>query len=265
LTQGKFTAAETVLHLAEESIRDRSPLPEATNDLNTALVRFWLATDQGSKASAWLQDQTKRNHQHTGFSILKERDEITIARILIAEGKLEPALCSLDELTKAAEAGKRYGHLIEIHNLQALALQARGHVSQALKLLERSLALSEPEKYVRMYLDENEPMQELLQAYIRSPSNLTHKSYVRKLLAAFTGFGQAILPEVRKNDLIEPLTSRELEVLQLLAEGFSNRQIAEKLVLSEGTIKFHVHHVLEKLQAHTRSEAIAKSRKQNLL
>ncbi len=86
-----------------------------------------------------------------------------------------------------------------------------------------------------------------------------------KLLAAFGGASPSAKLVSPPTDLIEPLTERELDVLHLLGDGFSNRQIAETLFFSEGTIKFHVHHVLAKLQAHTRSQAIAIARKQNLL
>ncbi len=142
-------------------------------------------------------------------------------------------------------------------------MQARGNTLQALNLLEKSLALAEPEGYLRIFLDEREQMRRLLQAYISS--HLPHKSYAMKLLDAFFESHQEIVPKTRKGDLIEPLTERELDVLHLLGNGFSNRQIAETLILSEGTIKFHVHHVLEKLQAHTRSHAIVIARKQNLI
>ena len=124
-----------------------------------------------------------------------------MARVLIAEGKLEAALSSLEDLAKVTKAGKRYGYLIEIHNLQALALQAHGHLSRALHLLEKSLVLSEPENYARIYLDENKPMQVLLQAYIRSASHPAHQSYARKLLAAFAESDQVIHPERQKDDL----------------------------------------------------------------
>ena len=128
-----------------------------------------------------------------------------------------------------------------------------------MRLLQKSLALAEPEGYLRIFLDEHEPMQDLLISYLRSGSS-HHKSYVQKLLSTFTGRSPAILSSTQSTDIVEPLTSREHEVLQLLTNGLTNREIAETLFLSEGTVKFHVHHILEKLQARTRSQAIAIAR-----
>jgi DNA-binding NarL/FixJ family response regulator len=67
------------------------------------------------------------------------------------------------------------------------------------------------------------------------------------------------------DDLIEPLTPRELEVLKLLAAGLSNRQIAAKLVLSEGTVKFYVHTIMQKLGVHSRTQALLIAREHHLL
>ncbi|HTP07587.1 MAG TPA: LuxR C-terminal-related transcriptional regulator [Anaerolineae bacterium] len=261
---GKFSAAEEALHAADESIKGHAPFPEVTSYLNAVSVGYWLATGQLPKASHWAQKKRKDADRQSAFSIPNEQDEITLARVLLAEGNFEIVLRTLERLALAAEAGQRFGRLIEIQNLQALALHAVGDTSKALILLQKSLALAEPPKYIRMFLDEGEPMQELLQAYLHTSSPL-QQSYAQELLAAFTGIGRAAAPQARLTDLIEPLTERELDVLHLLAEGLSNRQIAEKLVLSEGTIKFHVHNVLEKLQVHTRAQAIVSARKHHLL
>jgi ATP-dependent transcriptional regulator len=262
--QGQLSKAEEMLHAANESIRGHTPFSEVVSDLTAAWVGFWLATDQLPRASQWAQKQQASARLKSTFSINDEQDEITHARVLIAEGQLDTGIQSLEYLASEAETGQRFGRLIEILNLQVLASQAHGNISQALKLLQKSLALAEPEGYLRIFLDEHEPMQNLLSSYLRSGSS-QHKSYVQKLLSGFTGKSPAIVSRIQSTDIVEPLTSREREVLQLLAEGCSNRQIAETLVLSEGTVKFHVHHILEKLQARTRSQAIAIARKQNLL
>ena len=265
LANGNVSAAEHAIQLAEESIRRRSPFWGAISDLNTARVEFWLTTGQLSKASQWAQLEKGAVDSLRPFNIPNEQDEITRVRVLIAERKIEPALQALEALALATQTGHRFGRLIEIRNLQALTLHAKGSLPQALILLKENLAMCEAENYIRIFVDEKEPMQELLKAYCLHTPLAPYRSYVQKLLVAFSRRPVAILSDVHPVDLVESLTSRELEVLQLLAEGCSNRQIAEALFLSEGTIKFHVHHILEKLQARTRSQAIAIARKQNLI
>ena len=90
----------------------------------------------------------------------------------------------LERLLQAAEAGRRMGSVIEILVVQALALQAQGNVSQALASLERALALAEPEGYVRIFVDEGEPMRLLIEKQSRGQDK-TFPGYVDKLLAAF--------------------------------------------------------------------------------
>ena len=126
------------------------------------------------------------------------------------------------------------------------------------------LALTEPGNYLRVFLDSGKPMRELLLVYLQT-SAPSHKAYAQKLLDEFHGISEDIIPDRAQPDLVEPLTPRELEVLRLLTAGCSNRQIAEKLVLAEGTVKFHVHAVLEKLNVHSRTQAIAKARELNLI
>jgi LuxR family maltose regulon positive regulatory protein len=259
--QGQLSKAEEMLHAADESIKGHSPFSEVVSDLNAAWVGFWLATDQLPKASQWAQ---KLRPGASPKSINDEQDEITRTRVLIAEQQFDTALRSLECLISEAERGQRFGRLIEILNLQALALQAHGHIAQSLKVLQKSLALAEPEGYVRIFLDECEPMNHLLSSYMRSGSS-KHKSYVQRLLSIFIGKSATNVARTQPRDIVAPLTSREAEVLQLLTTGLTNREIADSLFLSEGTVKFHVHHVLEKLQARTRSQAIAIAREHNLL
>jgi LuxR family maltose regulon positive regulatory protein len=235
-------------------------MPEVICDQDAARVRYWLATNQHSTASQWAQEWEKRVKTGVVFSIPNEQNEITLARVQVAEGKLESALMNLDQLAIAAENGGRIGHLIEIRNLQALAFQARGDSGMALIILQKSLALAEPEGYIRMFVDEGEPMQEMLRNYVRSSPSV-HLAYAQRLLVVFTGIDQSASSRDQTSILVELLTAREKEILQLMAEGLSNNQIAEKLILAEGTIKFYVHSVLEKLGVHNRTQAVMEAKK----
>jgi LuxR family maltose regulon positive regulatory protein len=132
-------------------------------------------------------------------------------------------------------------------------------IPQALSVLERVITLTRPEGYIRMFVDEGEPMERLL-GLVQAREN--SKSYVCKLLASFQETDFVSLPS---SQLVDPLSDRELEVLSLIADGLSNREIAEKLVVAVSTIKTHVNHIYRKLDVNSRTQAIAKSQQLGLL
>jgi LuxR family maltose regulon positive regulatory protein len=149
--------------------------------------------------------------------------------------------------------------LLEVLLLRALALQQQGDQVGALTLLERALALAQPEGYIRLFLDEGTPMIILLcQAYAQQ----IMPEYVATLLeAAGERAAMALHPSSpRSSPLLEALTVREREVLRLLMDGASNREIASRLVLSVNTVKKHVLHICRKLGARSRAQAIAQTR-----
>jgi LuxR family maltose regulon positive regulatory protein len=121
-----------------------------------------------------------------------------------------------------------------------------------------------PGGYIRLFLDEGEAMRRLLADLIRSRAlNSVLQAYAARLLGAFSAAGAQSVAPTHAPDisgLIEPLSGRELEVLRLLAVGQSNREIAASLVISVGTVKSHVNHILGKLAAHSRTQAIAHAR-----
>lgn len=262
--QDKLPAAEEMLRRAEESIHGRGPLAGVNPDLDAARVGFWLAAGQVTRASQWAQSQSQNSAPGAAFSIVKEQEEITLARVLIAEGKFEAALRSLESLAGMAEPAGRFGRLVVMRGLQALAFQGCSDRTRALEALEKSLALAEPEAYLRAFLDEGQPMHALLLVYSQAQP-AAHQPYVQGLLGAFTVAGKIPLPQAQHPAQIEPLTRREIDVLQLMAEGFSNHKIAEKLFLAEGTVKFYVHTVLEKLGVHNRTQAIVEAKKQKII
>ena len=200
---------------------------------------------------------------------MHEFELLTLARVLIAQGAaqrdedtLHEAMELLEQLRQTAEAGECMGRIIEISMLQALALShipveemARGETNQALTALERALVLAEPEGYVRMFLDEGEPMERLL---YEAASRGIAPEYAGRLLAAFPDVVSAQLKR-SPPEMVEPLSARELEVLGLIAEGHSNREIAAKLFLSLNTVKVHCSHIYGKLGVKSRTQAVAKA------
>jgi LuxR family maltose regulon positive regulatory protein len=197
----------------------------------------------------------------------REREYLIFARVRIAQGRLDPAGAFLSEaqrllerLRADAEAKARTGSVLEILLLQALAFSAQGKGTEALPVLEHALTLAEPEGYIRLFVDEGEPMVALLrQAYARGIA----PDYVAILLAAA---GAPKLPAPPPaGSLLEPLTERELEILRLLVRGLSNQDIARELVITVGTVKSHVNHIYGKLGVQSRTQAIARAHSLKLL
>ena len=160
------------------------------------------------------------------------------------------------------------GSVIEILTLQSLAYEAQGDTPLALASLERALALAEPEGYLRIFVDEGRPMSLVLSKAI---ARGIMPDYGGKLLAVFETEGLIIgdkssFAKIKSSQpLIEPLSERELEVLQLIAQGLSNRMISERLFLAMSTVKGHNRNIFGKLQVKRRTEAVARARELSLL
>jgi len=178
------------------------------------------------------------------------------ARIHRVQGRLAEALGLLAQVSEAAEAAGGIHYLIGSLTLQAIVLQEQGRLDRALATLERALSLAEPEGYVRIFIDEGEPVAQLLR---QAAARGLQVSYVCKLLAAFTETAPL------SPSMTEPLSERELEVLRLLAAGLSNREIGEQLFLAVGTVKKYTSNIYGKLGVHKRTLAVARARELGLL
>ncbi|MBN1979205.1 MAG: hypothetical protein JW918_17550, partial [Anaerolineae bacterium] len=228
--------------------------------------------------SRWLQERgvdLESTAFHWGRSAYDEK--LVLVRLLIAQRRtrqsasgrpaggppdLQPALRFLDAQRQLAEEGDCVEWNIRISVLQALAWRALGDTPSALDALERALALAEPGGYVRTFLDGGAAVAALLR---QTKAQKAMPGYVDKLLAAF---GEMAPDEVSHPGvalLIEPLTPREDEVLQLLAAGASNAQIAGELFITVNTVKRHITHILGKLEAENRTQAAMRARELGLV
>jgi LuxR family maltose regulon positive regulatory protein len=222
-------------------------------------ARIWLAKGDLEQATRWAVGY----RQSGDTEYLRVFEDLTLARVLLAEGQAAEALDLLQNLLSPAEVDGRMGHVLEILTLQALARAVLGDTAGGLRDLERALALGEPEGYVRVYVDEGEPMAKLLrQAAVRGIA----PQYVRDLLAALA-VEHGVLGEERPTPqpLVEPLTERELEVLHLLAEGLTNPEIARRLFISLPTVKSHTSNIYGKLGVHNRKKAVTQARALGIL
>ncbi|MBK8904454.1 MAG: tetratricopeptide repeat protein [Anaerolineaceae bacterium] len=273
LAQARLRAAagavDEALHALDEAEQHyvRGPVP----DLRTPAAcraRLWAKQGRLSEAQHWAASQGLSVDDDLTY--LREFDHITLARIFLAQGKQtggerprHEALTLLNRLLTAAEAGGRTGSVLEILVQQALAHEAQGHVAAALESLARALALAEPEGYVRIFVDEGQSMATLLKKIKAKVSGL--QAYVSKLLAAFAGQSTGGAAASSEQPLVEPLSDRELEVLQLVAQGLTNRQIAERLYLALSTVKGHNRVIYGKLNVSRRTEAVARARELGIL
>ena len=269
--QGDFDGALDLLDEAEHRyVSDFHPNVRPVVALKT---RVWVAQGRLAEALGWVRER------HLSFdddlSYLREFEHVTLAKILITRYTQEPGDCSireamelLERLLNAAETGERMGSVIEILVVQALAHEAQGDITRGLEALGRSLALAEPEGYVRLFLDEGPPMARLLAEAHAAGLTL---DYTGQLLAAFPGDvptlkGAPVLtPSSTGQSLLESLSPRELEVLRLIAEGHSNREIGDQLYLALSTVKGHNRVIFGKLGVQRRTEAVARARELGLL
>ena len=228
-------------------------------------ARLWIKAGALDKARDWRNAQGISAQDDVCY--VKEFDHLTLVRLLIAEQQFEPANALLTRLLVAAKTEKRLRSVIEILVLQALILDAQHNDNAALTLFKQALTLAEPEGFVQLITAEGKGIQQLL---VATETQGVLPEYVAKL-RAFNALSPSAHPDASNTSaqmldaLIDPLTERELEVLQLIAQGFSNHAIAKKLFRALSTIKGHNRVIFAKLQVQNRTEAVARARELGLL
>jgi LuxR family maltose regulon positive regulatory protein len=280
LAQARLKEAEgdlkTALDLLEEARRlyVRSTVPDS-QPIHALKARLYLRQGRLSEALAWARERGLSVDDN--LSYLGEFEHITLARVLIAQpqndplaGSIHAAIALLERLLRAAEEGGRMGSVIEILVVQALAFQAQGNVSQALASIERALALAEPEGYVRIFVDEGEPMRMLIADFRfsiekqLSSSALAQLGYTGKLLAAFVpSVNKQSTIQNQKSEIVEPLSEREQEVLRLLRTELSGPEIARQLNVSLNTLRTHTKNIFNKLGVNNRRAAVRRAEELN--
>lgn len=276
LAQGNGEWVRQLLEREEFAVA-RFPIPQARKDVLILIpVRLALACGQLEPALHWASTCGLHYDDPLTIPLAKQRyvRYIVLARVLIARGRghrnassLAQARMLLDRLLAIAVETGAQGRRIEAHMLLALALYAQGKTKQALSTLGPIFAQAEPEGYLRLFADEGEVMAHLLT--LMAPFTTASPDYLRRIQAAIAPAWQA-QPDVSAQPAprsmpSDPLSDREHDVLQLVAEGLSNQQIAERLVLSLHTVKLHVKHLLTKLGATNRTQAVARARAFHLL
>ena len=242
------------------------------NPVPAQRARLLLAQGEVAAAARWTEERGLGPDDEPSYP--REPEYLVLARVLLAQDRPGPALGLLDWLYGAAAAQGRAGSIIEIKALAALALAADGDEDAAVDALAQALTLACPQGYVRVFADEGAPMAALLARLVaaqkagQGAARGVPLGCLAKVLRAFGDTEAA--PGARRDaavavpGLVEQLTARELEVLALLAAGAANPRIAAELVVSLDTVKKHVSHLLGKLGAANRTEAVARARQLGL-
>jgi LuxR family transcriptional regulator, maltose regulon positive regulatory protein len=252
LAQGDVAGAAAILAEADQSVRQHN-FVHRMPDVAAAQVLALL--HQGNLAAAAELVQT---HQLP----------ISQARVHLAQGDTSAALAVLEPLRQKMEAKGWEDERLKVMVLEAVALHAHGEKDEAAQLLGDALALAEPGGLIRIFVDEGRPLAQLLS---EAAARGIMPDYTAKLLAVFEAEEQMsknrsyLPPAPPAQSLTEPLSQRELEVLQLIAQGLSNREISERLFLALDTVKGHNRRIFGKLQVQRRTEAVAKARSLNIL
>jgi LuxR family maltose regulon positive regulatory protein len=272
--QGDQAGAQEMIDQAEGVM----PGPSMVDLLNPVpALRARLLLTQGDRLTAgrWIQRRALSPLDRPDYP--RERAYLLLARLLLAEQTPDPALRLLGRLHQLALSQERTGSLIEVQVLQALALAAAGDEPAALAALTDALTLAAPEGHLRVFVDEGTPMATLLGKLATTPAKAQTvaaarlpRAHLGRLLQAFEQDGLAVLPRPRPGGasvagLVAPLSARELEVLALLAAGKPNQTIADELVITLETVKRHVTHILDKLGAANRTQAVTRARELGLL
>ena len=230
-------------------------------------IEFQVRQGNLAPAEAWAE--TIDLPASGASNLVHEVESLTLARLWLAKNRAAEAYDLLVETERTARAGERYLLVIMVLILQTRALAALNRNEEALTKLKKALSLAAPEDYSQIFLSADQTVINLLaQGRPAAPEfvdDLVKKSKAStpKEEAASEDPSAFRLPP--SDFLIEPLSERELEMLDLVAAGRSNREIAEATFITVGTVKKHLNNVFGKLGVKNRTEAVARARELDLL
>jgi len=277
LAQANRGDAIEAVEKAIQLIQTRGVFSEARKAVEIAQVKLWLAQGDLQAADRWAASQEERLSPDDLFRFENELTRITQARVWIAQNRPNKAIGLLSHLEETARSAGRMGRVIEILLLQALAMREIGDSEHAILALTKCLTLAEPEGYVRVFLDEGQPMQMLLARWLAHAGASPVRDYALRLLFHLDAEPHVVTAAQEKvsptgdpsassgQALIEPLSQRELEVLHLVALGRTNQEIARQLIVAPGTVKAHTASIYRKLDVANRTEAVARARELGIL
>ncbi|CAG0935245.1 HTH-type transcriptional regulator MalT [Thermoflexales bacterium] len=269
LAQGQTAAAYDLLQQADRALHQRIVSPLSVDVARMHQARLALRLNDLPVALAWAEDYQARLPELP--ATLRVSGAATLARIWLVQGQAAGVCELIGPRATTLEAGGLIGSALEFHMLHALALHQLDRPEEARTVFTRALTLAEPGGYVRLFVDEGEPMRFLIldcRLRIEKSSAQLH-SYIDRLLTAFPAAQESAVQlqpsALSPQPLIEPLSDRELEVLRLIAEGYANQEIAQRLVVALSTVKTHINNIYGKLAVQSRTQAVARARTLGLL
>ncbi|MHB9033203.1 MAG: LuxR C-terminal-related transcriptional regulator [Anaerolineae bacterium] len=261
-----YDGALAAIHEADSAI-DVLLSPQSKAELFLLKAKILVRRAASGEANQCVEEAAKligRDRGQAGDALA-----LAAARVACAQARPEKALITLSQALESTEAAGRWGVALELRILRSLVRERLGDSRGAGADLERALAIGQPEGYQRIFIDEGEPMQLLLVKWLAHPGVNPLRAYASQLLAQITSelTAAAVEPALDSpnNNLAEPLSQRELEVLHLMALGKSNPEIARQLYLAPGTIKAHAAAIYRKLDVANRTEAVAHARELGIL
>ena len=235
--------------------------PGGLLSLNNIRNNFRLLQGKTEDTEAFVHERGLKSSDQ--FDFTQRLEYQNFARLLAAHGEYDQALQVIDSVIKVTEESGANGFLIKAKIIQAKIFHWIQQPENTLNALEESLALASPEGYVRTFLDEGEVIPQLL---YQSEQKGIYPEYCKRLLDEFSLEYPATQDRSSKSgDKVDPLSERELEVLQRISLGLSNQEIAQELIVSLSTVKSHARNIFSKLGVKNRTEAVAKARLFGLL
>lgn len=192
--------------------------------------------------------------------LIRELLSLIDVRLLIASDQPERAAESLERLTAQADSLGRQGSRIEMLTLEAVAHDCSGETDLAAGALAKAVQLASGEGYVRVFLDEGPRIPALLETL--EPAG-AEAEYIQRVLGGMPRETHPTGSESLAQAAL--LTNRELQVIQLLSDGLTNQEIADRLFISVRTVKWHTVHIYEKLRVGNRTQAVARARVMGIL
>ena len=256
---GQRVMADATLELAEQ--RSTSSSHVRAPAIAALRARLALLRNDLSFARQWAEERELPHFATLEYT--HEQEALTLARVFILQGEktelVHETLCLLKQLLHNAEHKERFASALEILLLLAIALDRLGDRRQAVRHLERAIALAAPEGIVRLFVDEGLPLARLLS--LVSPGKGSERVFLRCLMAAFPPTIQKVLSHGGE----QVLSAREREILHLLSLGMTNAKIAQTLIISQHTVKRHISTLFLKLEVMNRTQAVARARDLGLL
>ncbi len=259
--QGDVDRAQALRQEADEIALRRALFPHSEHGWAASRMRWWTAHGQCDQAARFAEE--RRLSPDAQITPTNEGEYLCLARLQLAQGETGHALRLLERLLDTFLLAGRTGRLIEALVLQSLTFQASGEHARADEAIGRALALAQPEGYVRLFVDEGPAVAQLLQG-VRGNVGQGLAVYVDRLLGAF-GQEEVQSAAAHPAPLIEPLNTRELQILRLIAAGMTYQEIARELIIAVSTVQTYVRSLYPKLGVHSGLEAVARGRQLGLL